>query len=239
MKLYLLNSKCVFWYDSDLKALKFHCTFPPYTVNWIIKMILTKMTLENISDVPQICSGTLRIAPRALNFQHFLGELAPPSVPSPWDAFSSGASRHILSLTKFLGTPPPPKSCIRPWQIYVYDCVIFWVVIRGFTYTNPIFHLPIRFFWVTIRFIMCKSDFSSADPIFLSTHQIYYVQVRFFICRSDFSEYPFVLSCATPIFHLPIRFFLVPIWFIMCKSDFSSAAPIFVHVFPIFFILIQ
>ena len=29
-------------------------------------MILTKMTLENISDVPQICSGTLRIAPRAL-----------------------------------------------------------------------------------------------------------------------------------------------------------------------------
>ena len=36
-------------------------------------MILTKMTLENISDVPQICSGTLRIAPRALNFQNFLG----------------------------------------------------------------------------------------------------------------------------------------------------------------------
>ena len=31
------------------------------------------MTLENISDVPQICSGTLRITPRALNFQNFLG----------------------------------------------------------------------------------------------------------------------------------------------------------------------
>ena len=44
------------------------------------------------------------------------GPLGPPSVPSPWDAFgvSSGASRHILSLTKFLGTPPA-KSCIRPW----------------------------------------------------------------------------------------------------------------------------
>ena len=34
-------------------------------------MILTKMSLENISDVPQICSGTLRIAPRALNFENF------------------------------------------------------------------------------------------------------------------------------------------------------------------------
>ena len=36
-------------------------------------MILTKMTLENISDVPHICSGTLRIAPRAVNFQNFRG----------------------------------------------------------------------------------------------------------------------------------------------------------------------
>ena len=44
-------------------------------------MILTKMTLENMSDVPQICSGTLRIAPRALNFQNFLGG-GPPNPPT-------------------------------------------------------------------------------------------------------------------------------------------------------------
>ena len=86
------------------------------------------MTLENISDVPQICSGTLRIAPRALNFlgggqtppppPYGEGDTGPPSVPSPSDAFgvSSGALRHILSLTKFLGTPLP-KSCIRPCRV--------------------------------------------------------------------------------------------------------------------------
>ena len=44
-------------------------------------MILTKMTLENMSDVPQICSGTLRIAPRALSFQNFLGGV-PPNPPT-------------------------------------------------------------------------------------------------------------------------------------------------------------
>ena len=44
-------------------------------------MILTKMTLENISDVPQICSGTLRIAPRALNFLNFLSKPPPPPPP--------------------------------------------------------------------------------------------------------------------------------------------------------------
>ena len=37
------------------------------------------------------------------------GATGPPLRTFPWDAFGvlSGASRHILSLTKFLGTPPP------------------------------------------------------------------------------------------------------------------------------------
>ena len=40
------------------------------------------MALENISYVPEVCSGMLRIAPRALHIQHFLGG-CPPS-PSPY-----------------------------------------------------------------------------------------------------------------------------------------------------------
>ena len=58
-------------------------------------VILTKMTLENISDVPQICSGTLRIAPRALNFLHFLGG-GPPNPPPPSTEGIGGEPLHQL-----------------------------------------------------------------------------------------------------------------------------------------------
>ena len=69
-------------------------------------MILTKMTLENISDVPQICSGTLRIAPRALNFQNVLGG-GPPNPPPP----PPPAERGPLGPPPFL--PPETPSASR------------------------------------------------------------------------------------------------------------------------------
>ena len=67
-------------------------------------MILTKMTLENIYDVPQICSGTLRIAPRALHFPNSFpkpplrrgGHWAPPPYLPPE---TPSASRVALRAT--------------------------------------------------------------------------------------------------------------------------------------------
>ena len=85
-------------------------------------MILTKMTLENISDVPQICSGTLRIAPRALNFLNLRrgGHWAPPPPYLPPETPS--ASRVALRATychlqNFLA-PPPPNPVSAP-KVYL------------------------------------------------------------------------------------------------------------------------
>ena len=50
------------------------------------------MALENISNVPDVCSGMLRIAPRALQ--------NPPSVPSP-------------ETTSLCGHSVPPEP---PWE---------------------------------------------------------------------------------------------------------------------------
>ena len=55
------------------KALYFH-TFS--------KMFLSKCTLKNIYNTPQICSGMLKIAPKALHFLTFLGG-GPPKPPTP------------------------------------------------------------------------------------------------------------------------------------------------------------
>ena len=81
---------------------------------WVRRKVVVKHSIKSKSKLLE-----------HLIFKIFLGE-APQTPPTerghwtplrtfPWDAFgiSSGASRHILSLTKFLGTPPQ-KSCIRP-----------------------------------------------------------------------------------------------------------------------------
>ena len=75
------------------------------------------MALENISNVPQICSGTLRIAPRALQF---LNCLRVPPNPAPYLPpirlrRLGGTSCHPLSHLNI--SWPPPKSCIRHWFI--------------------------------------------------------------------------------------------------------------------------
>ena len=45
------------------------------------------MALENISNVPQICPGTLRIALRALQFPNFLLRRGGPLPPPPLRIF--------------------------------------------------------------------------------------------------------------------------------------------------------
>ena len=68
------------------------------------------MALENIYNEPAVCSGILRIAPRALQIQNVLGgPPKPPSVPSPETPTAS--LWHIVP-----PNPPPPrkKSWTRP-----------------------------------------------------------------------------------------------------------------------------
>ena len=93
-------------------------------------MILTKMTLENISDVPQICSGTLRIAPRALNLQNFLGG-GPPKPPygegatgPPLRTFPLRRLRRLewrfaphIVINKISWHPPSPNPVSAPGQV--------------------------------------------------------------------------------------------------------------------------
>ena len=46
-------------------------------------MFLSKCTLKNIYDTPQICSGMLKIAPKALHFQKKNWGRANPPPPPP------------------------------------------------------------------------------------------------------------------------------------------------------------
>ena len=68
------------------------------------------MALENIYNVPEVCSGMLRIAPRALQILHFLGG----GPPNPPPSYRPPKRRRRLSGTLSHLTPPGEKSWIRP-----------------------------------------------------------------------------------------------------------------------------
>ena len=75
----------------------------------IIKMILTKMTLENSSDVPQICSGTLRIIKMILTKMTLENSSDVPQI-------CSGTLRiapRALNFQHFLGEAPKPPHTER------------------------------------------------------------------------------------------------------------------------------
>ena len=64
------------------------------------------MAIENISNVPEVCSGMLRIAPRALHIPHSLGG-GPPNPPPYLPPSASGLSVALLA-----NCPPPSRGKI-------------------------------------------------------------------------------------------------------------------------------
>ena len=80
------------WKNNARNIILFRCSKALY-FHTFSKMFLSKCTLKNIYNTPQICSGMLKIAPKALHFLKFLGEgqtpppprrtgHSPPSLPS-------------------------------------------------------------------------------------------------------------------------------------------------------------
>ena len=82
------------WKKNARNIILFRCSKALY-LHTFSKMFLSKCTLKNIYNTPQICSGMLKIAPKALHFQKFLRG-GPPNPPPP-----PPEERAI--------TPPPPS----------------------------------------------------------------------------------------------------------------------------------
>ena len=69
-------------------------------------VFLIKWPLKNISNVPEIYSGMLRIVPRALHIQNFLGGGQTPP-PPPW---LPPTFPKYFSVTLMQTDPPPPMG---------------------------------------------------------------------------------------------------------------------------------
>ena len=65
------------WKNNARNIILFRCSKALY-FHTFSKMFLSKCTLKNIYNTPQIFSGMLKIAPKALHFP------PPPSLPSLW-----------------------------------------------------------------------------------------------------------------------------------------------------------
>ena len=66
------------------------------------------MALENVSNVPEVCSGMVRLAPIALHI---------PNSPFPHRTFPPRRLGRLCGTSCHLTPPPPPpgeKSWIRP-----------------------------------------------------------------------------------------------------------------------------
>ena len=69
------------WKKNARNIILFRCSKALY-FHTFSKMFLSKCTLKNIYNTPQICSGMLKIAPKALHFLKFLGgHSSPPPLP--------------------------------------------------------------------------------------------------------------------------------------------------------------
>ena len=79
------------------------------------------MALENISNLPDVCSGMLRIAPRPLQIINFLAG-GPPTPPPPPRTFPP--SRTFCHLT-----PPPPgkNPGSAPVILFGYVCIMLYL----------------------------------------------------------------------------------------------------------------
>ena len=88
------------------------------------------MALENISNVPQVL---LRIAPRALHIQIFLGG-RPPKPPA-----RTFPLRRLRRLCAYVSvshrTPPGKKSWIRPCRVKFWNESVFWPLPMDFAYS--------------------------------------------------------------------------------------------------------
>ena len=62
------------WKKNDRNIILFRCSKALY-FHTFSKIFLSKFTLKNIYNTPQICSGMLKIAPKALHFLKFLAIL--------------------------------------------------------------------------------------------------------------------------------------------------------------------
>ena len=70
------------WKNNARNIILFRCSKALY-FHTFSKMFLSKCTLKNIYNTPQIFSGMLKIAPKALHFLKFLGGGPIPDPPPP------------------------------------------------------------------------------------------------------------------------------------------------------------
>ena len=84
------------WKNNARNIILFRCSKALY-FHTFSKMFLSKCTVKNIYDTPQICSGMLKIAPKALHFLKFLGG-GSPNAPPP---------------RRMGNSPPPPPPPLR------------------------------------------------------------------------------------------------------------------------------